>query len=48
MTAAIGLYQRLGLPEPWHPTKEKTALIVYGAAGAVVSLYNLSKINIIV
>ncbi|KAL3420827.1 quinone oxidoreductase [Phlyctema vagabunda] len=35
MTAAIGLYLRLGLPEPWRATTKPTPLIVYGAAGAV-------------
>lgn len=35
MTSAIGLYQRLGLPEPWRPATEPTPLIVYGASGAV-------------
>ncbi|TVY84571.1 Trans-enoyl reductase [Lachnellula suecica] len=35
MTAAIGLYMRLGLPEPWHATTTQTPLIVYGASGAV-------------
>jgi NADPH2:quinone reductase len=38
MTAAIGLYWRLKLPEPWNATTEKMPLIVYGASGAVVSL----------
>jgi NADPH2:quinone reductase len=36
MTAALGLYVRLGLPEPWNATTVQTALIVYGASGAVV------------
>jgi hypothetical protein len=36
MTAAVGLYMRLGLPEPWDATTEKIPLIVYGASGAVV------------
>ncbi|KAI1491182.1 GroES-like protein [Biscogniauxia mediterranea] len=35
MTAAVGLYLRLGLPEPWNPATEPTPLIVYGAASAV-------------
>jgi len=35
MTAALGLYERLGLPEPWRATTVTTPLIVYGAAGAV-------------
>lgn len=36
-TAAIGLYQNLALPPPWHPTLTPTPLIVYGAASAVGS-----------
>jgi NADPH:quinone reductase len=39
MTAAVGLYVRLGLPEPWSPLRpkegEKTPLLIYGAATAV-------------
>lgn len=37
MTSAVGLYQRLGLPEPWSPAipKEKLPILVYGAASAV-------------
>lgn len=40
MTAAVGLYSRLGLPEPWAPnapakTEERVPLLVYGAATAV-------------
>jgi NADPH:quinone reductase len=35
MTAAIGLYMRLRLPEPWHATTSPLPLIVYGASGAV-------------
>jgi len=37
MTAAFGLYQRLSLPVPWHPTLKPLPLIVYGAATAVGS-----------
>ena len=37
MTAAFGLYQRLSLPLPWHPTTERLPLIIYGAATAVGS-----------
>jgi len=40
MTAAVGLYQRLGLPEPWKPATSPIPLIVYGASGAVVSENN--------
>jgi NADPH2:quinone reductase len=35
MTAAIGLYKRLALPQPWSPTDKPTPLIIYGAASAV-------------
>ncbi|TVY36436.1 Trans-enoyl reductase [Lachnellula occidentalis] len=35
MTSAIGLYLRLGLPEPWAATTTPIPLIVYGASGAV-------------
>ena len=35
MTAAIGLYLRLGLPQPWSPATEPTPLVVYGAASSV-------------
>lgn len=37
MTAAIGLYLRLGLPEPWRPATQDLPLVVYGAASAVGS-----------
>ena len=35
MTAAVGLYVRLGLPQPFTPAKEQIPLVVYGAASAV-------------
>lgn len=35
MTAAIGLYLRLALPEPWRPATEPIPLVIYGAASAV-------------
>lgn len=35
MTAALGLYQRLGLPPPWRPAKESIPLLIYGGAGPV-------------
>ncbi|KAJ3005632.1 hypothetical protein HKX48_000569 [Thoreauomyces humboldtii] len=35
MTAALGLYKHLALPQPWTPAVEPTPLIVYGAASAV-------------
>ena len=37
MTAAVGLYQRLALPLPWHPTTDQFPLVIYGAATAVGS-----------
>lgn len=37
MTAAFGLYQRLGLPPPWLPTTTSIPVIIYGAATAVGS-----------
>jgi NADPH:quinone reductase len=35
MTAAVGLYIRLGLPQPFTPAKKQLPLVVYGAASAV-------------
>lgn len=37
LTAAVGLYARLRLPEPWLPAAEgtKTPLVIYGASSAV-------------
>lgn len=37
MTAAFGLFQRLFLPPPWHPTLDPIPVIIYGAASAVGS-----------
>lgn len=37
LTAAVGLFARLRLPDPWLPATEPTPLIVYGAASAVGS-----------
>ncbi|ORY70241.1 chaperonin 10-like protein [Pseudomassariella vexata] len=37
MTAALGLFIQLGLPEPWRPATSPTPLVVYGAASAVGS-----------
>jgi NADPH2:quinone reductase len=52
MTAALGLYQRLGLPLPWLPAQERLPLVVYGAASAVgafaVKLATLSNIHPII
>lgn len=49
MTAAYGLYQRLHLPLPWHPTTTPIPLIIYGAASAVgsyaIQLAQLSNIH---
>lgn len=35
LTAAVGLYHHLGVPQPWTPAKEPTPLVIYGAASAV-------------
>ncbi|KAK7987147.1 hypothetical protein PG996_006252 [Apiospora saccharicola] len=35
MTAAIGLYLRLELPQPWTPATSPIPLVVYGAASSV-------------
>jgi NADPH:quinone reductase len=37
LTAAVGLYSRLRLPEPWRPARDSEAipLVIYGAASAV-------------
>ncbi|KAG4424839.1 hypothetical protein IFR04_001999 [Cadophora malorum] len=52
MTAAVGLYLRLGLPEPWKPASSPIPLIVYGASGAVgaytIKLAQLSNIHPII
>ena len=49
MTAAMGLYQRLSLPLPWHPATAPIPTIIYGAATAVgsftVQLAQLSNIH---
>ncbi|KAI1357769.1 GroES-like protein [Xylaria arbuscula] len=37
MTSAVGLYLRLGLPQPWVPATEPIPLVIYGAASAVGS-----------
>lgn len=39
LTAAVGLYARLRLPEPWLPAADgsKTPLVIYGASSAVGS-----------
>ncbi|KAF2469010.1 GroES-like protein [Lindgomyces ingoldianus] len=52
MTSAIGLYLRLGLPDPWTPATSPTPLVVYGGASAVgafaIKLAVLSNIHPIV
>lgn len=49
MTAALGMYQRLGLPLPWLPAQQRLPLAVYGAASAVgafaIKLASLSNIH---
>ncbi|KAF2828027.1 GroES-like protein [Ophiobolus disseminans] len=52
LTAVIGNYARLGLPEPWRPATEKIPFLVYGAASAVgafaIKLARLSNIHPII
>ncbi|KAJ7864764.1 alcohol dehydrogenase-like protein [Mycena olivaceomarginata] len=54
LTAVIGNYIRLSLPEPWHPVPsgEKLPFLVYGAASAVgayaIKLARLSNIHPII
>ena len=49
MTAAVGIYLTLGLPEPWKPLHTGRPLIIYGASGALgsvaIQLAQLSNIN---
>jgi NADPH:quinone reductase len=37
MTAAVGLFLRLGLPQPFVPASKPIPLLIYGAASAVGS-----------
>lgn len=37
LTSAVGLYARLGLPQPWLPATTKIPLVIYGASSAVGS-----------
>ncbi|EEP78603.1 conserved hypothetical protein [Uncinocarpus reesii 1704] len=52
MTAALGLYQDLGLPLPWNPARTSIPLIVYGGGSAVgsfvIKLARLSNIHPII
>lgn len=52
MTAALGLYKHLGLPQPWTPTETSIPLIIYGGASAVgafaIKLAVLSNIHPII
>ncbi|CCX06139.1 Similar to Protein TOXD; acc. no. P54006 [Pyronema omphalodes CBS 100304] len=52
MTAALGLYQELGLPAPWKPATKSTPLIVYGGSSGVgafaIKLAKLSNISPII
>lgn len=52
MTAALGLYKHLGLPQPWTPAETPVPLIVYGGSGAVgsfaIKLAALSNIHPII
>lgn len=49
LTAAVGLYHHLGVPQPWTPAKEATPLVIYGAASAVgiytVQLASLANVH---
>jgi NADPH:quinone reductase-like Zn-dependent oxidoreductase len=49
MTAALGMHQRLTLPDPWTPAKKATPLVVYGGASAVgayaIKLAQLANIH---
>ncbi|KAI1078958.1 hypothetical protein F5B20DRAFT_545673 [Whalleya microplaca] len=49
MTSAVGLYVRLGLPQPWTPATKPTPLVIYGAASSVgayaIQLANKSNIH---
>lgn len=35
LTAAVGLFRHLALPQPWTPAPTPTPLVIYGAASAV-------------
>lgn len=52
MTAALGLFKHLGLPQPWTPAENPIPLIVYGGSGAVgsfaIKLAALSNIHPII
>lgn len=52
MTAALGLYQRMGLPLPWNPARGRIPLVVYGGATAVgafaIKLATVSNIHPII
>lgn len=51
-TAAVGLYQRLGLPLPWNPATRPIPLVIYGGATSVgafaIKLARLSNIHPII
>jgi NADPH2:quinone reductase len=52
MTAALGLFQRLTLPDPWTPAQQPTPLVVYGGSSAVgayaIKLARLANIHPII
>jgi NADPH:quinone reductase len=52
MTADLGLYMRLRLPEPWHGATNPIPLILYGASGVVgayaIKLAQVSNIHPII
>ncbi|KAI9689261.1 MAG: hypothetical protein M1820_010172 [Bogoriella megaspora] len=49
LTAAVGLYAQLRLPEPWNPGEKDVPLVIYGGASAVgaytIQLAQRSKIH---
>lgn len=52
MTAALGVYQKLQVPLPWQPARDRFPLIVYGGATAVgsfaIKFASLSNIHPII
>lgn len=52
MTAALGLYRSLELPQPWAPAKTRVPILIYGASSAVgafaIKLARLSKLHPII
>ncbi|MCJ1311695.1 hypothetical protein MMC25_005368 [Agyrium rufum] len=52
MTAAVGLYKQLSLPEPWQPTLKPLPILIYGGSSAVgafaIKLARLSNMHPII